>query len=82
MTVTVDGTTVLNGVTYSGAGSGVTGLPLALAVIGGISMTWNGTNYIYIPVPEDGFEFKTSLVIEAKVTSGTGYVGWAYRLYA
>jgi hypothetical protein len=42
-------------------------------------MTWNGTNYI--PVPEVGIEFKTSLVIEAKVTSGTAY-GWAYRLYA
>jgi hypothetical protein len=82
LTVIVDGATVLNGITYSGATGGIAQAPLAVAVIGSISLTWNGTNYLYIPVPEDGFAFATSLVIQAKVTTGTAYVGWTYRLYA
>jgi hypothetical protein len=82
VTLIVDGTTILNGVTYSGATNGVAAAPFAVAIIGGISMTWNGTNYLYSPVPEYGLEFKSSLVLQAKVTTGNAYVGWAYRLYA
>lgn len=45
-------------------------------------MVHDGTYYYYVPIPDDGFEFKTSLVIQGRVTSGTAYVGWSYRLYS
>ena len=82
LTVTADGRTVLNDAVYAGNPSGIAQSPLAVAVHGGISMMHDGTSFHYLPVPEDGFTFNTSLTIQARVTSGTAYVGWSYRLYA
>ena len=82
LTVLSDGRTVLNGVAYGGGIGGITQTPLAVTLIGGASMMHDGVNYFQSPVPEDGFTFKTSLTIQARVASGTGYVGWSYRLYA
>lgn len=82
LTVTADGRTVLNSAIYAGNPSGITQSPLAVAVHGGISMMHDGTSYYYLPIPEDGFTFTTSLAVQARVTSGTAYVGWSYRMYA
>jgi hypothetical protein len=82
LSITADGHTVLSNTASSGGTSGITQSPLAVALVGGVSMMHDGTSYYYLPIPEKGFDFTSSLTIQARVSSGTAYVGWSYRLYA
>ncbi|HEV7767083.1 MAG TPA: hypothetical protein VGQ76_18930 [Thermoanaerobaculia bacterium] len=82
LTVIADGHTVLSNNAYSGGGGGITQSPLAVAIVGGVSMMHDGTSYYYLPIPEKGFDFTSSLTVQARVSAGTADVGWSYRLYA
>lgn len=82
LNITVDGNAIASNATFSGASSGITQSCLAVPVVGSIAGSSNGTSYFSSPIPEEAFEFKSSLVVQAYVTGGTGYIGTSYRLYS
>jgi hypothetical protein len=81
LNIIVDGITRVSNASYSGVINGITQSPMAVAVVGAIAGSSNGTKFYSSPIPEEGFEFTTSLTVQAWVVSGTGYVGWSHRSY-
>ncbi len=82
LNIIVDGITRALDAQFSGPVGGLTSTSLVVPVVGSTTTSAGEPgSYLTCAVPEEGFEFTSSLTIQAYIFSGIGYVGWSYRLY-